>query len=116
MPGPRKKRPNLARIPWTSLYGEQLGPVMRGDGMSLVITTGQKPGMTGIIAVAVESPTKAFRKGGAAVLDDHAHHVIGMKFRSPTAAKNAGVKYLRHWLRTGATSTKCDCTDIRKAA
>ena len=60
--------------------------------------------------LAVEAPSRI--TSAQMVLDDHAHAVIGEKYRSLKAAKQAASKFGRKWAKSVKPFGQCYCPEI----
>jgi len=62
------------------------------------------------LALALEVPSVPKSRDPSAILDDHAHRMIG-EFANPAAAQRAAAGFARRWLK-GTKIDECRCEDI----
>lgn len=101
-------RPRLNTVLAWRVFTQHTRITDRKDGRRLVCLVNATPG-TRVIALAVELSAAAHN--AKAVLDDHAHHVIG-EFRTVGRALVAAERYARGWLRVRRLAKPCPCPEI----
>lgn len=93
----------------TSMHFRLFTRVSDGRGLAIVVTGGAFAEF--FSAAAIEVPSTDVGRMEE-VFHQHAHHVIGERFRSRTSASTAAVAYARRWQKKKAPAAACTCKDI----